>query len=94
MGWLVKRKLTQNSKRLRALREELAQLNEQVEIFVGDADDSEIRAMVSETPGAAQEATSARRHADAIERHRRTVRERIADLEREQDELLDRLSSG
>lgn len=94
MGWLLKRKLTETSRRLRALREELAQLDEQVEIFTSDADAHEMRALVSETPGASQEAVEARRHASAVERHRATVKRRIVELEQRQDELLDRLSTG
>lgn len=93
MGWLLQRKLTQNSKRLRSLREELAQLDEQAEIFASDADDQELRAMVSETPGASHEATDARKHANAIAKHRQRVHDRIRELETQQDELLDRLGA-
>ena len=46
-----------------------------------------------ETPGAAQDANEARKHADAIRRHRQHVADRIAELERRQDELLDQLAA-
>ena len=42
-------------------------------MFASDADDSAIRALVSETPGAAFEANDARKHADAMARHRQHV---------------------
>lgn len=93
-SWFVKRRLTQNAARLVSLRAELAQLDEQLDIFVSDADDHEIRALVSETPGATHEATDARKHADAMRRHRRHVADEIDRLERRQDELLDRLTPG
>jgi hypothetical protein len=91
-SWLTERRLAQNSARLKKLREELAQLNEQVTVFADDAADSELRAMVSETPGAAFEANDARKHAVAMERHRQRVRDEIAELEARQDALLDKLT--
>lgn len=92
--WLTQRRLSQNAARLRTLRAELAQLDEQLDVFQSDADDHELRALVSETPGAAHEANDARKHAEAMRRHRARTAERIAELERRQDELLDRLGSG
>jgi phage gp37-like protein len=91
-GWLVERRLSQNVARLKQLRAELAQIDEQLDVFAGDADDSAIRALVSETPGAAHEANEARKHADAMQRHREHVVETIRELERKQDELLDKLT--
>jgi hypothetical protein len=98
-AWLVERRLSQVATRLKSLREELAMIDEQLDHFASDADDSAIRALVSETPGAggggaAFEANDARKHADAMARHRAHVLATIADLERRQDELLDKLSSG
>jgi hypothetical protein len=92
-SWLIKRRLTQNATRLNKLRAELKQIDEQLDYFTSDADDSAIRALVSETPGAAHEANDARKHADAMARHRRHVVDAIRDLEAKQDELLDRLTS-
>ena len=93
-GWLVERRLSQNAARLKELRAELAQLDEQYDVFASDADDSAIRALVSETPGAAFEANDARKHADAMARHRQHVVDTIRELERKQDELLDKLTSN
>jgi hypothetical protein len=92
-AWLVQRRLTQNSTRLKSLRVELAQIDEQLEVFASDADDQAIRALVSETPAAAHEATDARKHADAMRRHRQHVVDSIVELERRQDELLDKLTA-
>lgn len=93
-SWLIKRRLTQNTARIASLRAELRQIDEQLEHFASDADDSAIRALVSETPGAAQEASEARKHADAMARHREHVVDTIRDLEARQDELLDRLTGS
>ena len=91
-SWLIKRRLSQNSARITSLRAELRQIDEQLDHFRSDADDSAIRALVSETPGAAHEATDARKHADAMARHRQHVLDAIGELEAKQDELLDRLT--
>jgi hypothetical protein len=52
-----------------------------------------LRALVSETPLADREHHEAQRHADAMGRHRAEVLTTIEELERRQDELLDRLSA-
>jgi chromosome segregation ATPase len=90
-NWLVERRLTQVSDRLKSLRAEVAVIDEQLRHLADDADDQEIRALVSETPGASYEARDARRHVDALARHRAKVVGEIAALERRQDELLDRM---
>jgi chromosome segregation ATPase len=91
-AWLTQRRLTQNAARLKRLRAELAQIDEQVSHFQADADDTALRALVSETPGAAQEANESRKHAEALARHRRHVADSIVELEARQDELLDKLT--
>jgi hypothetical protein len=93
-AWLTQRRLSQNVARLKRLRAELAQIDEQLDVFASDADDTAIRALVSETPGAAQEASEARKHADAMARHRQHVVDEIRELEARQDALLDKLSAG
>jgi hypothetical protein len=92
--WLLERRLSQSAARLKSLRAELAQIDEQLAVFADDAEDTAIRALVSETPGAAHEANDARKHADAMSRHRQHVLESIRELERKQDELLDKLTSS
>ena len=89
--WLVERRLSQVATRLKTLRTELAVIVVQMIHLGDDADDQEIRALVSETAGASFEARDARRHVEAHARHRAKVVEEIASLERRQDELLDRM---
>ncbi len=80
-------------KRLAELREELRVADEQVTHFADVSDDTRIRSLVSETPLADQEHREAQRTTNAMERHRQDLRDQIARLEIEQDELLDRLNS-
>jgi chromosome segregation ATPase len=88
---LLERRLTEVGDRLKALREELAVVDEQLAALVETADDARLRALVSETPLAGREHTEARRHADAMARHRADLAGDVERLERSQDELLDRL---
>jgi hypothetical protein len=48
---------------------------------------------VAETPLGDVEARDARRHADALARHRDALAASIGELEREQDALLDRMAA-
>jgi hypothetical protein len=92
-SWRTERRLTQVATRLRALRDELSMIDEQLGHLVDEADDLALRALVSETPTASFESNDARKHADAMRRHRDHVVAEIAELEIRQDELLDRLIS-
>lgn len=69
-------------------------IDEQLAALVETADDTRLRAIVSETPIAEVEHRDAQRHADAMARSRATVLESIAQLEKAQDDLLDRLEVG
>ena len=86
--------MSQVATRLKSLREELAMIDEQLDHLADDADDQAIRALVSETPGAAHEANDARKHADAMAGHRAHIVSTIAGLEQRQDELLDKLTAS
>jgi hypothetical protein len=88
---LIERRLFDVAERMRLLREELAIADEQLAVLADAADDARLRALVSETPLAGQEHMEAQRHADAMARHRTDVSNQLAELERTQDELLDRL---
>ena len=88
---LIERRLTDSVKRLKRAREELAVIDEQAAALADTAEEARLRALVSETPLANKEYQEAQRHADAMERARRAVLSSIADLQRAQDELLDRL---
>jgi len=89
--WLVERKLSEAAERLRQLRAELSVVDEQLDSFTDAADDARLRAMVSETPMADREHRDAQKHADAMSRHRAELIAQIAELQRSQDELLERL---
>jgi len=94
VSWLVQRRLTQTSQRLTSLRAELRQIDEQLDVVADEADSQAIRALVSETPGASYEANDARKHADAMRRHRQHVVDEINRLEVRQDELLDQMNAA
>ena len=89
---MVERRLKQASVRLRSLRDELRVIDEQLAQLADEADDMEIRSLVAETPGASYEYHHAQAHADAMAKHRAHVLDSIAELERRQDLLLDRLA--
>ncbi|MET0144495.1 MAG: hypothetical protein ABW328_06895 [Ilumatobacteraceae bacterium] len=91
--WRIERRLAQVATRLRSLRDELAMIDEQLLHLADDADDLALRALVAETPGASFESNDARKHVDAMRRHREHVTAEITALEQRQDELLDRLTS-
>ena len=88
---LVERSLRDVHGRLVRVREELAVLDEQLAVLNDAADDARIRSLVSETPLAESEHRDAQRHADAMARSRAAVLQSISELERAQDELLDKL---
>ena len=88
---LLERRLAETSERIKQLREELVITDEQLGALADAADDARLRALVSETPLADQEHHEAQRHADAMQRHRAEVLATITQLERRQDDLLDRL---
>jgi hypothetical protein len=89
--WLVEKQLSASAERLRRLRNELAVIDEQLAFLDGAADESRLRALVSETPLADREHTEARRHAEAMANQRAHVLASIGKLEQSQNELLDRL---
>jgi cell division septum initiation protein DivIVA len=93
-SWLVERRLARVAARLRALRAELATIDEQIPYFADDADDLAVRALVSEAPAASHESRDAQKHADAMRRHRERVVTDIAEFEARQDRLLDQLGAG
>ena len=92
-NWLVERRLKQAGARLRHLRDELAVIDEQLAQLADEADDMSLRSLVAETPGAAYDYHHAQAHADAMSKHRSHVVESIAELERRQDLLQDRMVS-
>jgi chromosome segregation ATPase len=90
---ILERRLVDVSERLKRLRAELAVTNEQAAFLEEEADDARLRAMVAETPLVDVEARDARRHADALVRHRDDLVQAVAELGQEQDSLLDRMAA-
>jgi hypothetical protein len=90
---LLQRRLIDVSDRLRRMRADLAVALEQLVFMEEEADSARLRALVSETPLADAEARESRRHADALGRQRDALARSIAELEREQDALLDRMAA-
>lgn len=90
--WLTERRLSQGVTRLKSLRGELAVIDEQLVQFADDAEELSLRALVSETPMASHESNEARKHVDAMRRHRAHVVAEITELEQSQDRLLDQLT--
>ena len=90
---LLQRRLVDVSERLKRLRAELGVTEEQLAFLETEAEDARLRALVAETPLSDAEARDARRHADALARHRDALVLSIAGLAREQDSLLDRMSA-
>ena len=91
---MTERRLTQVASRLRSLREELAMVDEQLVQFRDDADELSLRELMSETPQASYESNEARKHLDAMRRHREHVAAEILELEQRQDKLLDQLTGS
>lgn len=89
---MIERRLLDVSERLRRVRAELSVSEEQAHFLAEEAEDARLRALVSETPLAAKEEREAQRHAETLARHRDTLRRTIAELEDEQNALLDRMS--
>lgn len=90
---ILERRLVDVSERLKRLRAELGVTQEQLAFLEDEADDARLRALMAETPLADAEARDARRHADALSRHRDSLVLSIAELGREQDSLLDRMAA-
>ncbi len=88
---LIERRLVDVAQRLRRAREELALIDEQLEVFNEAAEEARVRSLVSETPLAQREYGEAQRHAAAMARSRALVVGSIAELTASQDQLLDRL---
>jgi hypothetical protein len=91
---LLERRIRDVHARLVRAREELAVLDEQLEVVLESADEARVRSLVSETPLAAHEHSEAKRHADAMVRARAAQASTVMELERRQDELLASVGTG
>src|SRR5437762_1857173 len=90
---MLERKLIEVGERLKQARAELVITDEQMLQFAEPPAAARPRALVPETPLADRDHQEAQRHADAMGKHRAEVLTTIEQLERRQDELLDRLSA-
>ena len=90
---ILQRRLVDVTERLKKVRAELAVTDEQLAFLEDEADQARLRSLVSETPLGDVEARDARRHADALARQREGLLRTVAELVREQDRLLDRMSA-
>ena len=88
---LIEKRLRQNSENIKQLQHELTLLDEQLDALRDDANDKEMRSLVSETPLALHEFRDAQKHLEALLEHRDYLIRAIAEQTRNQDELLDRL---
>ncbi|MFM7123948.1 MAG: hypothetical protein ACKOE0_00295 [Actinomycetes bacterium] len=88
---LIEKRLRRNSENIKQLQHELTLLDEQLDALRDDANDKEMRSLVSETPLALHEFRDAQKHLEAFLEHRDYLIRAIAEQTRNQDELLDRL---
>jgi septal ring factor EnvC (AmiA/AmiB activator) len=91
---LIEKRLRRNSENLKQLQNELTLLDEQLDALRDDANDKEMRSLVSETPLALHEYRDAQKHVEALLEHRDFLLRSIAEQTRNQDELLDRLGKS
>lgn len=90
---ILQRRLVDVAERLKRVRAELAVAADQQGFLEEECAEASLRALVSETPLAEAEAREARRHAEAMARHRRSLEDTQAELLAEQDALLDRMTT-
>ena len=87
----IDRSMTELGGRLARARADLRILEEQLLFQLDVLEEAKTRMLVSETPIADQEFRIARDDYNRLERQRSEASERIAELQREQDRLLDGL---
>jgi hypothetical protein len=87
----IERRLSDTHDQLVRARAELAVIDEQLLVAEEIADDTRLRAMVSETLLASKEYDEANRQATLMRQTRTALAGRVVDLENRQNELLDRL---
>ncbi len=87
----IEKKLRSVSTELRAQRETLAMIEEQLLHVSDEAEDLRLRAIVSETPLAQASHRDAAKTVAALRTDKQRCLARLAELEQKQDDLLDRL---
>jgi uncharacterized protein (DUF3084 family) len=89
---LLERRLKSIGARLRRQRMELSIADEQLRHLKNEADDARVRSLVSETALADRERRGSDQQARAMYRHHTLLSNEIAELEMQQDELLDQIA--
>ena len=87
----VKKTFAELADRLAKAREELRIVEEQILFQMDVVQEAETRMVVAETPLAEREHRIARDDYERLRRQREEAQARIAELQREQDRLLDRM---
>lgn len=87
----IQKSLTELSDRLTRAREGLRIVEEQLLFQMEVVEEAKTRMLVAETPLADREYRIARDDHEKLTRERARVEREIAELQREQDELLDRM---
>lgn len=90
---ILQRRLVDVTERLKRVRHELSVAVEQQQFLEEECEEARLRALVSETPLAEADAREARRHSEAMARHRQSLEATLAELVGEQDALLDRMAN-
>ncbi len=89
----VERRLRRGAQAMRELRDELRITSEQLAFIESEAQEKEIRAMVSETADAALEHHEAQRNLETIQKYLQHLLKSIKENEIQQDQLLDKIRS-
>jgi hypothetical protein len=87
----IERSMSQLGERLARAKEELRILEEQLMFQMDVFEEAKTRMLVSETPVADEEFRIAREDYERLQKQRDAAVELIADPQREQDHLLDRM---
>ncbi len=94
MRWLIERRLRTLTDRVRRTREELAQLDAELEQVGEEAEYARIRAIVADDALATHDGFHAQRSAETLVGARASLEKRLAKMRAEQDELLDKLGNA
>ena len=88
--WFGDRQLTQVHTRLQRARERLANAEAELALLMEQSDEDSLRSLVSEHGLDRAEATESSKHSAAARRQVESLRNEVAQLQREMDDLLDR----
>ena len=89
----LERRLVDVGGRIRKLREDIAANHEQMAALADEAYDSELRAVVGDTPFEVQKARNDSRHVVSMRKAIEKQRAELMKAEKEQDQLLDEYSA-